>query len=195
MAFLTRLLRTFAHRTGAGRAFLVGLLCAGCPVAGGADALISREYKIKAAFLYNFTKFVEWPAGRFQDEVSPIVIGVLGRNPFGGELAEIVRGRKINGRGITIVALESASKAGAAHAVFIAAGEEKRLGPDLEGLIRGGVLLVGESVEMAALGSTVTFTTTDDRVRFEINMVSAARGGLKISAELQKLATAVRRSP
>ena len=81
---------------------LVGLLGL-VPHVNAADAAdVSKEYQIKAAFVYNFTKFVEWPATRFAETDSPIVIGVLGENPFGGELDKMVQGRKVHGRAIVV---------------------------------------------------------------------------------------------
>jgi len=185
-----------AGRAGVSRwlgALLAGLTLFGVPPAGAAEPAVSKEYQIKAAFLYNFTKFVEWPAERFADETSPIVIGVLGRNPFGSELVNIVRDRKVNGRSIAIVQLETADDALQAHAVFIAAGEETVVETKIETLIRGGVLVVGESPRSLALGSIVVFTTEGDRVRFTINIAAAELDGLKLSAQLLKLATVVRR--
>lgn len=156
---------------------------------------ISKEYQVKAAFLYNFTKFVEWPPRRFANAAAPIVIGVLGAIPLGRELESIVRDRKVNGRGIVIVYPTTAEEAKAAHAVFIAAGEEKRMDTELATLISEGVLVVGESGQLAALGSTIVFKTVDDKVRFEIDLIAAERAGLKISSQLLKLATHVRRQP
>jgi hypothetical protein len=79
--------------------------------------------------------------------------------------------------------------------VFVAAGEERLIEQQIGSHIAAGVLMVGESERFLALGGTVTFKTTEDKVRFEINVGTAEQGGLKISAQLQKLATAVRRNP
>jgi hypothetical protein len=164
------------------------------PVAA-AESSVTKEYQIKAAFLYNFTKFVEWPADRFKHDRSPIVIGVLGKNPFGEELEKIVRDRKVNRRDITILQLQTAGDALSTHAVFVAAGEEGLVEKEIGSLTCAGVLVVGESERFCALGGTVTFTTAGDKVRFEINVGAAERGGVKISAQLQKLAAVVSRKP
>jgi hypothetical protein len=158
-----------------------------------AHAQITKENQLKAAFVYNFTKFIEWPATRFADETSPIVIGVLGRNPFGGELEKIVEGRTVAGRAILVKLIHTADEAPAVHLLFVPAGEESRLPaaawPDV------AVATVGESEAFVALGGMITFIQEGDQLRFEIEIGTAERCGLKISSQLQKLAKAVRRRP
>lgn len=156
---------------------------------------VSKEYQIKAGFLYNFTKFIEWPSDRFSEENAPIVIAVFGDNPFGNELNQLVQGRKVNGRAIVIQSTRSLDEVKHAHVVFIGEGEEKRLESQLESLHTAGVLTVGESKRLAALGGAIVFALVDDKVRFEINIASAERAGLKVSAQLQKLALCVRNHP
>lgn len=177
------------------RSFGAGLLLIAALGAGSLRGEVSKEYQLKAAFLYNFTKFVEWPAQRFNEAAAPIVIGVVGTNPFGDELEKIVRGRKVNGRDIVIAQFPSVEEAKVAHAVFVSAGEAKRSRKDLDALLRAGVLVVGDAAESAALGSVITFVMVEDKVRFEINLVSADQAGLTISSQLLKLATQVRRKP
>lgn len=157
------------------------------------ESKVKKEDKIKAAFLYNFTKFVEWPATRFTGETTPIVIGVLGRNPFGEELEKIVEGRVVNGRPILVKLVNTAEEISTVHLLFVPADEESRLpGAAWRDI---PVIVVGESAGFAALGGTIRFVQADDKVRFEINIAAAERCGVKISAQLQKLATAVRREP
>lgn len=153
----------------------------------------AKEYQVKAAFLYNFTKFIEWPEGRLPRDESPIVIGVLGRNPFASELENVVRGRKINGHAIAIRVLAAAEDASGVQAVFVPAGEEKRLEPEIAALHRLGVLTIGESARFGELGGIITFVMIDDKVRFEINTPAAEQAGLKVSAQLQKLANPPRK--
>lgn len=171
-----------------GLAFVVGCLL----VTGIARADVSKEYQIKAAFLYNFTKFVEWPAERFASATAPIVIGVFGRDPFGGELEKVVRDRKVNGRDLSIVLLRSLSEASAVHVLFVTTGEEKRFGSVAPASL-AGVLTVSESAQFTPSQGVVNFTAVDDKVRFEINADAAECAGLKISAQLLKLAILVRK--
>ena len=171
------------------------LLLAVAPVAFAADAPVAREYQIKAAFLFNFTRFVEWPAHRFITADSPIVMGVFGRDPFGGELEKIVAGRRVNGRSILVRAVGSTSDLSTVHLLFVPAGEDRPA--KLAALLAGQLAFatVGESERFTALGGMITFVPEADKVRFTINLVATERAGLKLSAQLLKLASAVRRSP
>lgn len=150
---------------------------------------IPREYQIKAAFLYNFTKFVDWPDACFASDAAPIVIGVLGDNPFGEELEAAVRARRVHGRPLIIRFVRSVEDIAGMHLVFVPRGEEARFEAACPSPI-DGLLTVGESAPFAARGGMITFQTADDKVRFEINVGAAERAGLKISAQLLKLAVA-----
>ena len=176
------------------------LVLAGClslvgAPAPGAERVVSKEYQLKAAYLYNFTKFVEWPEQRFRDPASPIVIGVLGRNPFGDELNNIVRDRTVNGHTILVILITTPDDLRAVHLLFVPAGEEPR--PEFAAALaqRPGVLTAGESGTFLAGGGVITFTQADDKLRFTINLESAERAGLKLSAQLLKLATVVHQRP
>ena len=156
-------------------------------------AEVAKEYQLKAAFLYNFTKFIEWPPERFETAGSPMVIGVLGVNPFGDDLEKIVEGRTVNGRAIQVKFLPSAAEVGAVHLLFVPAGEETLL--PASAWQHTAIVTVGESPDLAARGGMIIFTQVAGKLRFEINLVAAERNGLKISAQLLKLATVVRRQP
>ncbi len=191
-SFPNLLVSLLPRAVGFWRACWCGLLFAGVSLLRD-QAEVTKEYQIKAAFLYNFTKFVEWPADHFATADAPIVIGVLGKNPFGDELGNIVQGRKVNGRAIVITAVVSATEVAAVDLVFVAAGEE----PRLEGLVAvlhaHGVLTVGESPRFVALGGIINFVLEGDKIRFEIDTAAAERSGLRLSSQLLKLAAVVRR--
>lgn len=157
-----------------------------------ADSTISKEYKVKAAFIYNFAKFVEWPAQKLADNTAPIVIGVLGPNPFGDELENTLKGRPINGRTVIVRQFDNLEAAKAAHLLFISLNDESKLRKALK---EYGILTVGQSESFARNGGMITFTFEDDKLRFEINIGAAEQAGLKISAQLQKLARTVRKGP
>jgi hypothetical protein len=165
-----------------------GALIVSCAInASGSE--IAQEYRIKAAFVYNFTKFVEWPPERFASTEEPIVIGVLGKNPFGEDLAKAVEGRKVGGRSIVVLNVLPAAEHPPIHLLFVAAGEEKSFDPEMA----PGALTVGESERFASLGGMITFISDIKKVRFMINLEIAERARLKLSAQLLKLASTVRR--
>jgi len=161
-----------------------------CALVGSAwaDESVSKEYQLKAAFLYNFTKFVEWPSQSFANTDSPIVIGVLRGNPFGGELEKAVSGRTVNGRKIVVTEVPSPAAARQTHILFVGAAQDSNLN-EVKGALNGiAVLTVGESEAFARQGGIITFTLQNDSLRFAINKDSAQKAGLKISSQLQKLA-------
>lgn len=157
--------------------------------AAAARAEISKEYEVKAAFLYNFAKFVEWPASRFATAESPLVIGVMGKNPFGDELAAMVQGRKVGGRDVVIVDVACNGDLRGVHMLFVAEGEERCV----KAGAAAGLLTVGESEIFSATGGMITFVPQGDKIRFTINLEAAERARLKLSSQLLKLASSVRR--
>ena len=167
------------------------LLALGLAPGSEADSVIAREYKVKAAFIYNFAKFVEWPAQKL-GESTPLVIGVLGPNPFGDELENALKGRQINGRGIVVRQFDDVETAKAAHLLFVSVNDETKLRKALK---EYGVLTIGQSESFARNGGIITFTFEHDKLGFEINVGAAEQAGLKISAQLQKLAKSVRKGP
>jgi hypothetical protein len=174
---------------------LLGLLVLTRPAFCEDKPSVSRAYQIKAAYLYNFTKFVEWPPQRFPDLSDPIVIGVLGwnGNPFGDELSNLVRGRKVSGRLVVVKNVKTPEEAGAVHVLFVSTGLEQRWAKEVQSARSAGVLTVGESEPFFAAGGIITFVLKEDKVLFEINLDASEKAGLKLSAQLLKLAVAVHR--
>lgn len=167
--------------------WLAVLACLLMGVASGEDA-VSKEYRLKAAFLYNFSKFVEWPARAFPGSDSPLVIGVFRANPFGGELQKTVGGRRINGRPIVVMMVPSAAAARQTHLLFVGAAYDSKLAELRQALKGSAVLTVGETEAFSKQGGMVTFKLQNDSLRFAINNAPAQQAGLKISAQLQRLA-------
>jgi hypothetical protein len=164
-----------------------------CLAAAQLHAAVVKEYQLKAAFLFNFTKFVKWAAAP-ADATTPITIGVLGRNPFDDAFALLVQGRKVNGRDVIAKTIASATEAATVNVLFVPAGEEA-LFQSMRGSLQSAcVLTVGESEQFAALDGMITFATEGGKIHFEINMDAAQRSHVKVSAELQKLARSVRRA-
>ncbi len=173
---------------------LVGCLL-GRPQAGQAQEAVSREYQIKAAYLYNFAKFVEWPSRSFTNSQAPLVIGVFGQNPFGEELLAIASKHQIDGRSIVIQPVTTMADAAGVHLLFFSAQYDDQVAGALTALKGTGILTVGESDKFAAAGGMINLVREANKVRFEINALAAEQQGLKISAQLLKLARAVRREP
>ena len=168
-------------------ALLALLLC----LTGGrfATASPAGEYQIKAAYLLNFARYVEWPAVRLP-VAQALRVCVLGRDPFDGALSAL-EGRQVNGREVRLRQLEGADQAGECHVVFISESEKRRLGPMLRMLASRGLLLVSDIEGFAEAGGSIGLVTEDGRVRFDINQASLQRDGLRASAQLLRLARSV----
>lgn len=159
----------------------------------GADLGPTKEPQIKAAFVFNFAKFVEWPAARFSTTNSAVIIGVLSDSAVAKALEEVIRGRTINGRSLAIRVVNSADEATNVHVLVCTAADDPSVSQILPVLAQRGVLTVGDSEPFARNGGMIQFLTEGDKVRFAVNVESAEKGGLRISAQLLKLAKSVRR--
>lgn len=173
----------------------VGLLCWLLSFATGlaADSAPVKEYQVKAAFVLNFVKFVEWPAESFTNAQAPIVIGVLTPDPFNGELARAVEGRKVNGRDLVVRKVEQPGDLNGVHLSFISAAAAERTPETLASLKGKPVLTVGETASFSNQGGMITFVPEGDKLRFEINMITAEAARIKFSAQLLKLAKNVKK--
>jgi hypothetical protein len=148
------------------------------PAAFSADDHL--EYRVKAAFLFNFLKFVEWPSGSAQ---SPLVIGVLGHDPFGDVLDQTVRGKMVNGRSIEIRRYYRIADVKDCNILFLARSEsDHRTVP-----VQPGLLTVGESPGFLKAGGIINFYREDNHVHFEIQSSIAHSAGLRVSSQLLKL--------
>ena len=170
---------------------LLGVMVAAPVPPAGAGAPQSPEYLIKAAYLYNFAMFVEWPSDAFATADAPVVIGVVGSDPFGSALDSTVQDKRINKRRLTIERLQWNQDFTHCHILFIGSSDKARTGEVTQRLDRLPVLTVGDAPDAAGRGATISFTVDDNRVRFEINQDSAKRARLVIGARLLKLATHV----
>ncbi|MBU6400128.1 MAG: DUF4154 domain-containing protein [Verrucomicrobia bacterium] len=161
-------------------------LAAALTVAG--QAPLPSEYQVKAAFLYNFAKFVEWPTNAFAAPDTPILIGVFGENPFGHDLEATVAGKIINGRQLEVRAVKTLAEARRCHILFITAEERRRRGDLLNSLQSASVLTVSEGAHPGAGdGVMIDLFMERKRVLFYIDNEAAQRAGLKISPRLLKL--------
>ena len=155
------------------------------------DSRDDLEYQVKAAFLFNFAKFAEWPADAFAGPGDPITICVAGDDPFGESLDNAVRGETVGGRRLAVERTRSLVKLRDCHIVFVARSERGRRHAILSSLEGASVLSVGEDDSFLTDGGVVRFVLDQNRVRFEINLAAAEGNRLKLSSKLLRLARAV----
>lgn len=149
------------------------------------------EYQVKAAYLMNFARFVEWPAARLP-ESAPLQIAVVGDDPFGVMLDDTLRGKTANGHPIQLRRLRRSDVLTSAHIVFISASEEAHLPEILQQLNHSSVLTVSDIERFSLRGGAIEFCMVGDRVRFDINRAPAIAGQLSISSRLLTVARVVR---
>jgi len=166
---------------------LGALLAPVCARAAGTPG----EYEVKAALLYNFARFVTWPAGAFSHADSPFVIGVVGDDPFGSALERTLGAKSIGGRPIVIRRWPRARDRGACHILFVAASERAAVRRLLAPLAAEPVLTVSDMPGFAADGGIVGLRLVDSRITFEINEDHANAASLSISSRLLSLARLV----
>jgi len=162
-----------------------------CSAALFAQSKGPTEYEIKAAFLYKFAKFVEWPPTAFSDPKQPLGVCVFGRDPFGHALEDALFGKSIGNHPVILGRARQLPDLAGCQIVFVSATESSRL-PEIVGGLRGhNALLVGETEGFASAGGAIQFVLDQNRVRFAINPDAVDRAGLKISSKLLALATIV----
>jgi hypothetical protein len=147
------------------------------------------EYQVKAAFLLNFTKFVEWPAAAFESPGSPVSICVVGGDPFGSALNEIVAGEVVNGRKVAVKSMRLPPPPKSCQVVFI--GRSEKEVPKIISGLGPGVLTVGEGDGFIRYGGVIAFVIENRRVRFDISQSAAEHAGLKLSSKLLNVARSV----
>ncbi len=158
---------------------------------GAGGTTPSREYQVKAVFLFNFTQFIEWPAEAFADPAAPLVIGVLGEDPFGAFLDETVRGERANGRSLIVERYRRIQEIGNCQVLFVSRSESDRLDQILASLAGKPVLTVGDFEGFALRGGVIRLTTVGGKIRLRINLDSAKAAKLTISSKLLRPAQIV----
>ena len=152
---------------------------------------LTTERKIQAGYLLNFARYVEWPPAAFANSVSPVCIGVLGEDPFGGFLDDTVRGEMVRGHPIVVRRERSPDALRDCHIVFIAVADSEKQGQFLASFSGKPILTVGNENGFAARGGIVNFFLENERVRFEISRAASQRSGLKMHPQLLRLARVV----
>ena len=151
----------------------------------------SVEYQVKAAFLYNFVKFVDWPPDAFQSEKSPITLCVFRYDPFGSALDEVIAGQTLNNRRLLVQQINKLPDLKACQLVFVSDREDKHLPEILDSLEGASALVVGEGEDFAEHSGGIQFFLENKRLRFAVNVDAIQRARLKLSSKLLALARIV----
>jgi YfiR/HmsC-like len=149
------------------------------------------EYQVKAAYLYNFAKFVEWPGGAFSSPTAPLQFCVLNDQAFESELNRLVTGKAIAGRPANVTSVRNAEESRRCHILFINSSQRGQVRHVLEVLRDTSVLTVGETQGFVEEGGIINFVLQDDRVQFQVNHKAAAQAALHISSRLLSVAKLV----
>ena len=179
-------------RTSTGKAAIAavipGLLL--LAMAGRAADAPPLEYQVKAAFLLNFTKFVEWPVSAFADDRAPLTICILGDDPFGGMLDQMVQGEVVTGRRVAVQRIHGVPEAKTCQVLYV--GQNAREARQVLAGLGPGVLTVGEGENFLRDGGIIAFVIDNRRVRFDVNQGVASDAGLTLSSRLLNVARSVR---
>jgi len=157
----------------------------------GAVESPTLEYQVKAAFLYNFAKFIEWPDEEFPAADSPLIIGIVGDDPFGSILDQTVRGKTINGHPLVLRRFVPGEDFKQCHLLFISRSLKDSVESILAALKSESIVTVSEIENFARRGGMINLIVADESVKFEINLPAVERAGLKISSKLLSVARAV----
>lgn len=173
------------------RALALPLLLAGVGVPAAAQGAPALERRVKAAFLYKFLGYADFPPQSFVDAAAPVSIGVIGADDMAAELTRIAAGRVIAGRVISVRTLREPDLAQPVHLLFIAGQDESRAARMLR--VAGALLTVTECDGGLLLGSVINFTIVDERVRFDVSLDAAEKKNVKLSSRLLTVANRVQK--
>jgi hypothetical protein len=176
-------------------AFLAALLSSAGAHLVLAQQNASSEYQVKAAFLFHFAQFVEWPPDSFKDADSPITYCTIGEDPLSGALDQSLSGKTIGARPLRVQHLKPPQQAQTCQVLFIGASETRKLREIMASVSGRPILTVGETEHFAADGGVIGFSVEANKVRFDINLEAAEKANLKISARLLTLAKTVIGNP
>jgi hypothetical protein len=162
------------------------------PVFTRAQSDYSAEYPVKLAFLYNFTKFVEWPAEAYPSPEAPLNICLVGQDPFGYDIEHALRSRTVGNHPVALLKFKPGQNLKGCHVVFVSADSDKRSIAIVADLGSSDTLTVGESQDFARNGGMIRFMIEENKVRFEVNLEATKKTHLRISSELLALARIVK---
>ena len=173
-------------------AVILGLLCWVSSQPLGAGEPASLEQRLKAAYLYHFAGYVEWPTALFSSPQSPIKIGIIGSDPIAAELTQVSVGRTAQGRPIAVSQLAHGDELTGVHIIFVAADAAVSVKELTQAAMPRSILVVTETPHSLASGSIINFVVTERRLRFEIALDTADKSNLKLSSRLLSVAQSVR---
>lgn len=150
-----------------------------------------KQYQVKAVFLYNFTQFVEWPPAVFADDDAPLIVGILGEDPFGTYLQEVINGEQSNGQPLSIRRFETGEEIEECHVLFINLPDPDQIAQTLENLRGKHILTIGDQEGFLQAGGMIQFISVNDKVHFQINPEASSAADLKISSKLLRVAEVV----
>lgn len=157
-----------------------------CSLSGNAQPP-SREYQLKAVFLYNFTQFVEWPAHSFSSAQEPMIIGILGKDPFGSSLEEAIAGETVNGHPLAVRRFNSPEEIGTCHILFVNISDAKKLAKIIAGLQKKNILTVSDAPDFLKQGGMVKFLNRNNKIKLQVNLEATKAVNLIISSKLLRL--------
>ena len=173
------------------RLIVAVLLCLSMALGASAqspDSGASSEYLIKAGFIYNFAQLVQWPPAAFSQADSPIVIGILGTDPFGEIIDRVVQNKKLDGRSLLVKRLKRGAPLKDCNILFVGSSEAAHLDEVLQSTKNVPILTIGEMPGFAVRGGIINLTVEGNKVRFEVNIEAAKQANLNISSRLLALA-------
>jgi hypothetical protein len=188
-----RICRVYSAALVLATALAAALLAAPAPAraADAAAGTASLERSVKAAFLFKFLSYAEFPPTAFADPAAPFTIGVLGADELAGELARLVAGRSVASRPVAVRALRENDTGAPVHLMFIGGADSGRVGRVLRTVPPGPVLTVTEAEQGLHQGSIINFKIVDERVRFDVSLEAAERNNVRLSSRLLSVASAV----
>jgi hypothetical protein len=179
-----------ARRSSIQAAIIAVLMAFSVSASLAAEGAAPSEYELKAVFIYNFIKFTEWPPAKLGKSDEPFIIGILGKDPFGGALDKVVEGDTLYDKRVVVRRYARIDDVVVSHALFISFSEEQSITAVLKLLDAQGasILTIGETKNFAKRGGVIGLKKENKKVVFDINLIAANRAGLNISAQLLKIA-------
>jgi YfiR/HmsC-like len=169
----------------------LGILLLACAPGLTSYAQSVSEDQVKAAYVYNFAKFIAWPSGAFSGPAAPLGFCVLDDRSFEAELTQIIKGKTVGGRAVMVVSVQNGEQSRNCHILFIGSSQAGKIRHIIAAVQNTSVLTVGEIKGFVEDGGIINFVLEDDRVQFQVNHKAAKQAGLSISAKLLAVAKVV----